>query len=306
MSLGTREAEKLLCLLCLFVANLCFFAAWRAILPRNHDCAKRTRSKRPRYLRILRTSERSRPAFFHRTLGALQLLRHALHSHPLYDVRSRSGRPRFRRQTSLVNLRLVHDGRLSDGFAGRLDRRSFYRCSSGRVDWRNHHCGRAFFNGVPFHDARLYRNGIDCDRYRTAKTEHQRHGRQPLSPERPAPRQRILDLLHGHKCWRAARSPCSRLPREGRNVQGIFDLDGNGSGEKLALGIWSGRRRNDRGACCLSSKSPATREGRRQESERRKGQSKRRSFAASHEGRLATHHSDPDPLYFYDPFLGRV
>src|SRR5690349_9531810 len=108
---------------CAFCAFLWLNFASFDIVRRNHDGTNRTRT-RPKTSRqgLHRTPERPRPALLHRALGALQLLRHARHPCPLYGGASSTGRSGLRREARRLDLRLVHDVRLHNRFAGRTRR----------------------------------------------------------------------------------------------------------------------------------------------------------------------------------------
>ena len=66
----------------------------------------------------------------------------------------------------------------------------------------------------------------DRDRHGAAQAEHQRDGRPPLRARRPAARQRLLDLLHGHQHRRAAGAAGLRLHRAERELQKLHRVAG--------------------------------------------------------------------------------
>ena len=76
----------------------------------------------------------------------------------------------------------------------------------------------------------LRRAGADRVRHRPPQAQHQLDGRPALRAQRPAPRRRVLHLLHGHQHGRAHRSHHLQLPRRE---------------DRLALGVRGGGHRHD-------------------------------------------------------------
>ncbi len=178
--------------------------------------------------RIFRPPPWSEHPFLHRTVGALQLLRHA---RPASSVHDRHRPPRLRlghRQVS-CGLRPLHLRGLRGGLAGRLDRGPNSGPEEVGALRRHHHRAGSLHPRPPrahpldLGERFLRRPLSHRDGNRTSEAQRERHRGRALPRRRWTARRRLFDLLHGHQHRRLRRSSDLLVSgRKGRLASGLF------------------------------------------------------------------------------------
>ena len=167
---------------------------------------------------VLRPPARAVDALLHRDVGALQLLRHARISDPVYDGAGGRRRIGICRCARGVDLRDLHRQRVGRRHSRRRGRGSFSRPVPQRAHRRHHHRRRAFHAGLQSASILLHRPGTHRHRHRPAETERQHDGRIPLPGRRRAAGRGVLHFLHGDQPRGIHRAAHRRLARATRGL----------------------------------------------------------------------------------------